>query len=70
MNKFNLFQKILIGLMSVIFALTVVLSIFKASLIESVNTDVFNMVTAVRYTFFESPIKANRHHISATLSLE
>ncbi len=70
MNKFNLFQKILIGLMSVIFALTVVLSIFKASLIESVNTDVFNMVTAVRYTFFESPIKASSNFISNTLTLE
>ena len=70
MKKFSLFQKILIGIMSFIFVLTISLGIFKAALVESVNTDVFNMVTAVRYTFFESPIKSTSKWVTNTLTLE
>ena len=70
MKKFSLFQKILIGIMSVIFVATITLSIFKASLLQKINTDVFNMVSAVRYTFFESPVKSSNQWLKNHLTLE
>lgn len=70
MKKFSLFQKILIGIMSVIFVLTIIFGIFKASVVGKINTDVFNMVTAVRYTFFESPLKTTSNWIENTVSLD
>lgn len=70
MKKFNLFQKILIVIMSIVFVVTIVLGIFKASLLGSINTDIFNMVTVVRYTFFESPVKSTDRWIENTLTLD
>lgn len=69
MKKFNIFQKVLISIMTIVFILTVVFGIFKASVLDNVNKEVFNMVTAVRYTFFEAPIQASKNWVSSSLSL-
>lgn len=70
MKKLNLFQKILIWVMSIVFALTIIFSILKVSVVQKVNTDVFNMVTAIRYTFFEDPVRSSKNWINDTLALE
>lgn len=70
MKKLNLFQKILIWVMSIVFVLTIIFSILKVSVVQKVNTDVFNMVTAIRYTFFEEPVRSSKDWINDTLALE
>lgn len=70
MNKLNIFQKLLIWIMSIIFVMTIIFSIFKISVVEKVNTEVFNMVTAIRYTFLEKPIQSSKKQINDFLSLE
>lgn len=70
MKKFSLFQKVLIVIMSIIFVLTIIFSIFKISVVENINKETFNMVTAIRYTFFEKPVEATTNYITNTLTLE
>lgn len=70
MNKLNIFQKLLIWIMSIIFVMTIIFSIFKISVVEKVNTEVFNMVTAIRYTFLEKPVQSTKKQINDFLSLE
>lgn len=69
MKTFNIFQKILISIMTVLFILTVIFGIFKPNALDSANKEVFNMVTAIRYTFFEAPIQASKNWVNNNLSL-
>lgn len=70
MKKFSVFEKVLVAIMSIIFIVTIILGFIKVSVVDSVNTEVFNMVTAVRYTFFESPIKSSAKWINDAITLE
>ncbi len=70
MKNLSLFQRILIWIMTIIFVLTIIFSVLKVAVVDKINHDVFNMVTAIRYTFFEEPIKSTNKWINDTLTLQ
>lgn len=70
MNKLNTFQKILIWILTAFFSLTIVLVIFKEGFVVDVNEKVFNVVTAIRYTFVEAPIYAANEKFDSVIKLQ
>lgn len=70
MNKLNTFQKILIWILTAFFSLTIVLVIFKEGFVVDVNEKVFNVVTAIRYTFVEAPIYAANDNFDSIIKLQ
>lgn len=70
MRNLNRFQRILVWILSFLFVLTLFVGIFKQSVITDTNKEVFNVVSAVRYTFFEYPVVKSQKWFYNIMNLE
>ncbi len=70
MNELNRLQKILVWILSFLFVLTIFLGVFKRSVIVNTNKEVFNIVSSIRYTFFEYPIQKSQKWFNNIINFE
>lgn len=70
MKRFNIWQKILVAVLTVVFLLTVVFGVLRTNRVKELDTSIFNVFSSIRYTIFDKPTRLGKEWVEDFVSVD